>query len=589
MESAAAPDPEAPSAERLAETLEALCRAPRLAGSEESRLAADYAAEVFQQAGLEVERFPYWCYLPRQTGQSLQVRHEERDWQALDLREFGYEEDPRSLSQHIPPMHGLTGAGRAEGVLWYAGYGTEAEFLELERRYGREALEGGIALIRYGAIYRGLKVANAEAAGFAGALLYTNAEDDGFGKGEVLPAGPWRPSSGIQRGSVYNADGDPLTPGRPALEHADRIPVEQAEGLVHIPSLPISSGNAHKLLNGAEHALGRLPSSVRLWVEQDPSLVRVENVLGRIPGSKKPEEWVLVGAHRDGWGFGATDNGTGSTVLLETARVFGQALKRGWRPERTLIFATWDAEEWGLVGSTEWVEHHRVELMEKAVAYLNLDVVATGPRFGASCTPGMATITRLACAEAGVTAPSHLGVPGGGSDHVPFLELAGVEVLNFGFHGGSGVYHSALDTPFLVQQHLDPEMKHHRRAAGLTVRILTHLSRAKTLVDGRLAWLRQANDAVARMSVKEDQQPLIDGLRTQLQETMDRLRAAAPSASQAYRFHRSFLPPTGASLLWRSLGYGSAWFPELAQALEQGRGEEEAAQLTRILEGIGRD
>ena len=573
--------------------MDRLCTLPRLAGSPESILAADFAAEVLADAGIEVERNPYWCYLPRQTEQSLQFQVEDGEWIALDLREFGYDQDPRSQLHQIPPMHGLTAPGRAEGRLWYAGYGTENEFEELQRNFGEE-MQGGIALVRYGALYRGLKVANAEAYGFAGALLYTDRDDDGSSKGEVLPLGPWRPASGIQRGSVYNADGDPLTPGWAALEHASRILPSQAEGLVKIPSLPVSSGNAQRLMAGAERKLGPLPSRVRLSLEQDPNLVQIQDVLGRVTGSTHPEEWIVFGAHRDAWGYGATDNGTGTTVLLETIRVVGEALSRGWRPQRTLIFATWDAEEWGLVGSTEWVEQYRAELMEHAVTYVNMDVAATGPNFSASCTPGMVEALAATCTAQGIEVPKKLGVPGGGSDHVPFLELAGVEVVAFGFHGGSGVYHSALDTPYLIETYLDPGFRHHAEAAAFAVRLVTDLSRAERVVDGRDGWLKhilreldrlpEDSPAAERAKLKLQRAALRSALA--LREESD---AEASPALQPFQFHRAFLPHEGRSILWRTNGYGADWFPRLKEALAGGEDAPELEEaLEELLKGFGK-
>lgn len=583
------PNPTAVSSERLGETMNRLCEFPRLAGSIESLAAADFAADVFAAAGMQVERESYLCYLPRQTGQSLQVQNSEGEWLALDLFETGYEEDPRTLRNHVPPMHGLTFAGRAEGKVWYVGYGTENEFLELERKFG-DAFQGGIALIRYGSLYRGLKVANAEAFGFAGALLYTDRDDDGSSRGDVLPKGPWRPSSGIQRGSVYNADGDPLTPGWAAKKDAARILPEQAEGLVRIPSLPISSGNAAHLLLGGERKLGPLSTSARMSVEQDTNLVEIQNVLGRIVGSTRPGEWVIIGAHRDAWGFGAIDNGTGSTVLLETARVIGEAVKRGWKPERTIIFATWDAEEWGLVGSTEWVEDWRTQLQQHAVAYLNMDVAATGPNFSASCTPGLVASLTSTCEAQGIDVPKKLGVPGGGSDHVPFLELAGVEVVAYGFHGGSGVYHSALDTPYLIEEFLDPGYKHHARAASFAVQMVRDLSLESSAVDGRKGWLQQILKELDQLPESTPAQELAK-LRLQREALRLALRISeggkeAPKAP-AFRFHRSFLPESGRSHLWRTAGYGADWFPVLKQAWENDASAETKKEaLEALLEGF---
>lgn len=570
--SAALPDPGAVRAERLRTTLRELCAQPRFAGSAGATHAADLAARTFAEAGFRVERPSYLCLLPRQTAQSLEVLEADNTWRALELAEPANPADPLTAAPAVPPMLGLCAPGVAEGPVFYAGYGTEAEFAELRERHGA-ACDGAIALMRYGLMYRGLKLANAEAAGFAGALLYTDELDDGAPRGATMPDGPWRPSGGIQRGSVNNAEGDPLTPGWPALADAPRLARAEAAGLVRIPGLPISQANASQLMGGAERALGPLPARVRLLVEQDETLQRVENVLGWIEGAERPDEWVIVGAHRDSWGPGAVDNGTGSSVVLEVARVLGEARARGWQPRRTLVLATWDAEEWGLVGSTEWVEQYARLLRERAVAYLNLDVVASGPNFGASCTPGLVAALRAACAEEGLTPPATLGTPGGGSDHVPFLELAGVEVLTFGFSGGSGTYHSALDTPWVVENFLDPEFLHHASAARLGVRLARLLADDETPVDGVRGWLRQAVRAAeeARASTAELQLARLELQVAALRAALAAEQAADPPTEPAWRFARHFLPasapgePWQRSLLWRSAGYGSAWFPEGAE------------------------
>lgn len=564
----AAPDVALVSPEQLQATLRALCEQPRLAGSLEARAATAHVAEVFAAAGLQTRRDGYWCWLPRQTGQSLELAGAKDSWTALDLRESGFEEDPWSLRAQQPPMHGLTAAGTAQGRVVYAGFGTEAEFARLRELLGEE-LDGSIALCRYGALYRGQKVANAEAAGCAGALLYTDPQDDGAVRGPVLPEGPWRPSSGIQRGSVYNGDGDPLTPGRPALREAERIKPEDAVGLVGIPSLPLSWANARKLMAGNERELGALPTTVRITVEQERDLVLAENVIGVLPGSDRAEEWILIGGHRDSWGFGAVDNGTGSTVLLETARVLGEAVARGWQPRRTLIFCSWDAEEWGLVGSTEWVEHYREELREHAVAYLNLDVAASGPRFDARCTPGLVSALNAAAELEGLEVPSGLGTPGGGSDHVPFLELGGIEVMGYGFTGGSGSYHSALDTPFLVETHLDPGFVHHASAARLSVRLLTLLAGEAHPVDGVAGWLERAGRAAGQLPATDDGQRALKEELVQVLAAAGELwqkRSAASPKTLPWRFHRAFLEGNQRSFLWRTDGYGATWFPELRAA-----------------------
>ncbi|RMH01270.1 MAG: M28 family peptidase [Planctomycetota bacterium] len=552
-----APDPSAVDPARLRADLRRLCAGERLAGGPGGGAAADLAAEVFAAAGLRVERTAFQVHAPRQTGQELLILPEEGPPVALDLHERGFAEDPGS-SEKVPPMHGLTAAGVAEGPVIHAGFGRAEDFAAL-REAGVE-LTGAIALIRYGRIYRGLKVANAEAAGCAGALLYTDDRDDGSARGPVLPEGPWRPPDGIQRGSVFNGDGDPATPGWASLPGADRRPPAAHPGMVGIPSLPIGSANARAVLGGAPPERGARGRRVRLRVEQDPRPVEIEDVLGWIDGSVRPDEWVLAGAHRDSWGPGAVDNGSGTVVLFETARVLGQALAQGWRPDRTLVLATWDAEEWGLMGSTEWVELRREELIGRGVAYLNLDTVASGPSFGATCTPGLAEVLRAACTAEGVSPPDSLGAPGGGSDHVPFLELAGMEVGAFGFHGASGAYHSAYDTPWLVETHLDPDFAHHAAAARLLIRLLTDLSGSGCRVDGLRGWSDRIGAAVA--GLEADAEERLSAAAADLAVAVQEAGARAPHPHRLLRF---FLPSGGGRLLlWRSAGYGSAWFPELA-------------------------
>ena len=570
FQSPSPPDPGAVSTERLAAGLRDLCRQPRLAGSPEAGWAAELAARTFEQAGLRVERARYRVHLPRQTGQSLVMVGRDGEREELELWESGYGADPDSRRGQVPPMHGLTGQGRVRGRVVFAGRGTAEEFAALRAR-GVE-LDGTVALVRYGGLYRGLKVDNAGRAGCIGALLYTDDEDDGSAKGDPLPDGPWRPHDGIQRGSVFNGDGDPLTQGWAALPEAERASWDEAVGLVTIPSLPIAMGNARRLFGdaGRPEETGLLDVEVELFVEQDRRPVEIENVLGWIEGATRPDEWIIAGAHRDAWGLGAVDNGTGTNVVLEAARVLGTALASGWRPDRTLVLATWDAEEWGLVGSTEWVEQHRAELLAKGVAYLNLDVVASGPHFGATCTPGMVDALTRACSAESVEVPGRLGIPGGGSDHVPFLELAGVEVLSFGFHGGNGTYHSAYDTPYVVEKFLDPGFRHHQRACSLLLRMLTDLGHADTRVDGLDGWSVQLLQAGSKLPLEEE-------LGKRFQDAAQELRDAATRASDyesPHRFLRFFLPDGSVraerSTLWRSAGYASQWFPEIAEALARG-------------------
>ncbi len=569
------PDPDRVSAERLRASLEELCAEPRLAGQAEWTRGVDLVAETFSDR-LEFRPSVYRVFLPRQTGEGLEVLDPDGRWTALDLDEPVLEADPwQSASPMVPPMHGLTAPGTAEGVVLHAGRGTEADFAALRERHG-ELCDGAVALVRYGGLYRGLKVANAEAAGFAGALLYTDARDDGSAKGPVLPDGPWRPDGGIQRGSVFNGDGDALTPGWAATAEAPRLDPERdhVPGRVGIPSLPISEGNARRLLGDAPLELGSRGARVRMSVEQDPSLVEIRDLFALVPGAERPEEWVVFGAHRDSWGPGAVDDGTGTVVLMELARVLADAAEAGWRPKRTLVLASWDAEEWGLVGSTEWVEEHAAEVRAHVVAYVNMDVVASGPSFSVSATPGLWAVARAAAEAEGLDAPERPGLPGGGSDHVPFVELAGVEAMGFGFHGGYGAYHSMMDTPYVVERFLDPDFAWHAKAARYAVRLATLLGDDRVPVDGRRGWMDLVLEAAAQRVATADDRDEALALLAEAVATTRALEAAGDApATPAWKLPRAFLPPLpeggpgpgrplGRTALRRAEGYGAGWFPD---------------------------
>ena len=544
-------------------TLHQLCRQPRLAGSPEAQLATDYIRQEFLQAGLQVESFPYLVHAPRQTKESLAIKIAAGEWLELNLQEQGFAEDSWSLQEARPPMHGLTKAGMATGGVVFAGFGSEQEFAQLRKKIGGE-LQNCIALIRYGRLYRGLKVANAEAAGCKAALLYCDPDDDGAGRGKVLPKGKWRTASSIQRGSVFNGHGDPRTPGWASLPDAPRLSLNQVQGLVNIPSLPISWQNAEKIFAGQGRP--KLPQALatkaRLEIRQDSNPVTITNIVGRIPGKTHPKEWVIVGAHRDSWGPGAIDNGTGTTVLTEIARVFGAAYRAGWQPNRSLVFASWDGEEWGLVGSTEWVEQFQSELRAHAVAYINLDVVASGENFGASCTPGLASFITQTCRQQGLQAPTNLGTPGGGSDHVPFLEWAGIEVAGIGFHGSSGTYHSQMDTPYVVETFLDPDFKNHEQAARFACQLLLSLSSADTIPRAAKEWAQRAREGAGRLRGLQATSPAWLSFFKALDELAE--MSAVINYSPALPFHQAFITGDRGSLLWKSFGYGSLWFPTLS-------------------------
>jgi N-acetylated-alpha-linked acidic dipeptidase len=251
-----------------------------------------------------------------------------------------------------------------------------------------------------------VKAKVAEDNGAIGLIIYSDPADDGYAQGDVYPKGPWRPESSAQRGSVqylFKAPGDPLTPGRPSVPGEPRLKMEDVTTLTRIPVQPISYGDAKQLLEPLAGPVrpdgfqGGLPFSyhvggtesvrVHLKTVMDYKVRKIWNVISRIDGSDEKDRWVIMGNHRDAWTFGAVDPNSGTTAMLETARGFGQMLKSGWKPRRSIVLCSWDGEEYGLVGSTEWAEEHADELKQKAVAYLNMDSAVSGSRFGAASVP----------------------------------------------------------------------------------------------------------------------------------------------------------------------------------------------------------
>ena len=375
----------------------------------------------------------------------------------------------------------------------YVNYGVPADYEELARR-GID-VRGKIVLARYGGSWRGIKPKVAAEHGAVGCLIYSDPREDGYYQGPVYPEGPYRNEHGVQRGSVMDMPihpGDPLTPGWGSVPGARRLPREEAQTLMKIPVLPLSYGDALPLLRALEGPVapeswrGALPvtyrigpgkSTVRLKVLSDWRTVRAYNVIARIRGEVYPDEWIIRGNHHDAWVNGADDPVSGMATVLEEARAMGVLLQRGWRPKRTIIYCAWDAEEPGLLGSTEWVEQHAAELREKAVAYINTDSTGKG-WFSAGGShslerlvndvartvrmPGGETTLwqamqdrRLAGARSEAERRALLAqgdIPisalGSGSDYTAFLDHLGIASLNIGMGGesGGGIYHSIYDT-----------------------------------------------------------------------------------------------------------------------------------------------
>ena len=475
----------------------------------------------------------------------------------------------RPAANAFGAFHGYGVSGGGEGQVVYANFGRPEDFEALEKM-GIE-VKGKIVLARYGGLFRGLKVRNAQTRGAKGILIFSDPADDGFAKGDIYPSGPFRPASAIQRGSVQFLSlgpGDPSTPFGPSIKGAKRLPFDKEDGFTlgahmasddaalpieewekqtglkrneyfaTIPSLPLSYESAHQILKvlagpnvpsgwqgglPLAYHIGPGPAEVSMSVRMDYAIRKIWNVIATLPGSVEPDRWVMVGNHRDAWVYGAVDPGSGTAATLEMCHALGAAVKNGWKPRRTIVYASWDAEEYGLVGSTEWAEEHAKEVDEKVVLMLNVDSAVSGkelemsgvpslrdltlgaaasltdPRTGKSLRDGWVATHRAAWAS---SAPLVLADPiwdrsspgnatrhaseftpqmgwlGSGSDYTAFVDHLGVPVVDAGFKGSYGVYHSIYDDFNWMEKFGDPEFLSHATAARLYTLIVMRAAAA---------------------------------------------------------------------------------------------------------------
>jgi N-acetylated-alpha-linked acidic dipeptidase len=505
------PDP------KLAEQhLRRLTAAPHMAGSPEDRQTAEYVAEQFRGAGLETSIVEYrvWMNYPSEISvdvvapAGITMHGPSREHVA---GEDPYQDDPRVVTA----FNGFSPSGDAEAEVVYANYGRPEDIKAL-KDLGID-IRGKILLVRYGQVYRGVKSFVAEENGAAGVLLYSDPIDDGWYKGDKYPQGPWRPDTGVQRGSVgymFEFPGDPTTPGiasSPDLPDARRTPPQQSAAMPRVPTTPLSYHDAWPILEhlagpasprewqGAlpfTYHVGPGPVRVRVHLKQDYAYRTIWDVIGRVRGAEAPDEWVIAGNHRDAWVYGAVDPGSGTAAMLETVRGIGGLLKSGWRPRRTIVFGSWDGEEQGLIGSTEWAEQNAAQL-RGAVAYFNTDVAVSGPNFSASAVPSLKQfvrdVTKAVPSPGGGTvydewlkAPPRNAEPqeasrrlpvatvkrdapvgelGSGSDYVAFFDHLGVPSADFGSWGPYGVYHSTFDDFTWFQKFGDPKFSYEQQQA----------------------------------------------------------------------------------------------------------------------------
>ena len=503
-----------PDARRANAHSRALSARSHIAGTPAQAITRDYVLDRMREWGLEAEAREYHVWMPHST--------EVRVWRlSPDTLELVLAEGPvpgdsvTAESGQIIMANGYSGAGDVSGEIVYVNYGLIEDYARLDSL--GVSVRGKVAIARYGRSFRGIKAREAERNGATALLLYSDPADDGFVRGDVYPEGPMRPATAVQRGSVMNGAGDPTTPGWASVRGARRLSLDSTH-VPRIPVVPLSWANAAELLRDVRgssipqewqgglpfrYHVGPGPVRARVLVRLDTATSAVKsiwNTYGTIRGTEYPDQFVILGAHRDAWGPGAVDDVSGTVSVLEAARAIAEEARAGRRPKRTIIFATWDAEEWGLIGSTEYVEEDAARLTSGGVAYLNQDVAAQGPNFGSGGSPSLrATLRdvvkgiddpsgrgsiyamwRAAQAVADTTEPS-MGDPGGGSDFAGFYNHLGIPHLDWGFGGPGGVYHSAYDTHAWMSRFGDPGFRHHAAAARVGAALALRLANADVL------------------------------------------------------------------------------------------------------------
>jgi len=511
-----------PDAKLAEEHLRTLTKAPHMAGTPEDKATADYVAQKFRDAGLETEIVEYkvWINYPQEISVDLTApagvemhgptrEHVEND---------PFQDDPRV----VMPFNGMSPSGDVEADVVYANYGTPEDFEKLDKL--KVDVRGKIVVVRYGQNFRGVKAFVAQEHGAAGVIIYSDPADDGWRRGDKYPEGPWRPDTGVQRGSIgymFEFPGDPTTPGVasvPSLPDAQRTSPQQSAQMPKIPVTPLSYHDVWPVLQhlagpdsprewqGAlpfTYHVGPGPSKLKMHLKQDYQFRTLWDVIGRVRGSELPDEWVVAGNHRDAWVYGAVDPNSGTAAMLEAVHGVGELLKSGWKPKRTMVFGSWDGEEEGLMGSTEWVEQHEADLAN-APAYFNMDVAVSGQKFGASAVPSLKQfirdVTRVVPSPKGGTVyeawqksaqpdgsstqspteaigdmrrlPAAQGkgdVPvgdlGSGSDYTAFLQHLGVPAADISSSGSYGVYHSVFDNFAWFKKFADPDFAYEQQMA----------------------------------------------------------------------------------------------------------------------------
>ena len=515
------------SAKRIGENIKLMSSVPHHIGSVGGKFVAEEIAKQFKAAGWDTKIVTYQLLFPTPITRVLEMKG-ATNFKAL-LKEPALKEDATSgQADQLPTYNCWSADGDVNAELVFVNYGLPEDY-ETLAKYGID-VKGKIVIAKYGRSWRGIKPKVAQEHGAIGCLIYSDPQDDGYGAGDVYPAGPFKNKYGVQRGSIMDMviyPGDPSTPNYASVDGAPRVDHNDAENLLKIPVLPISYSDAAPLLQDMAgpvapkswrgglpftYHIGPSKSKVHLKLDFDWKLRPAHNVIAMIQGSQYPDQWVIRGNHHDAWVNGANDPVSGMAAELEEAQAIGALVKSGWKPKRTLVYCAWDAEEEGLMGSVEWVEEHAASLQAKAVAYINSD--GNGRGFlgaeGSHAFTGLITDISKSiqdpqtgvtiferqrasrATEAATTSAKKeilnsttypLGAMGSGSDYSSFIQHVGVPSLNIGFGGENegGEYHSIYDSYDHYSKYKDPGFAYGVTLAQTAGRAALRLSEADAL------------------------------------------------------------------------------------------------------------
>jgi len=569
-----------PDAAHAESNLRHLTSEPHMAGTEASHRVAEWLRDQYRGFGFDAEIVTYSAWLPQPREVTLELTKPVS--KKLASPEQPVDVDKDTLDKRVIPAFNIySPSGEVTAPVVYVNYGTQEDYRTLAS--SGVHVEGKIVLARYGKGYRGIKAKLADEHKAAALILFSDPKDDGNVVGETYPNGPWRPMSGIQRGSIIYTQlypGDPLTPGVAATPSAKRLAAADAASLPRIPTMPINAQDASVILEnlGGEAVpddwQGGLPftyhfgpggAEVHMKLVMDYQQRPIYDVIAKLHGTSD-DEWVVLGNHHDAWVFGAADPGSGTAAMLETGRALGELARSGWKPRRTIVICHWDAEEPGIIGSTEWVEANRSELQKKVMAYINTDVGVNGPNFGASATPSLKALMRDATREvedprtgrsvydawrehaatftgevsgtarqapaADASGEPPISALGSGSDYSAFFDHAGIPSMDMGFTGDYGVYHSVYDDFYWMKHFGDPKFAYHPALARILGTVALRLDEADILPFDFPAYALEiehiTTNRIRRAVRDEDEQALEPAL-----DAAARLSTSAWRASQA--------------------------------------------------------